>query len=135
MDVSYLLDTNICIGFFKNHPQITARIKEKGLGSLLLCAPVKAELWYGACKSARVAANQAVLRDFFAQLRSLPFGDEAVTHYGEIRAALAKAGTPIGPNDLLIAAVAKAYDLTLVTHNVGEFSRVHGLLLEDWQGG
>ncbi len=135
MDVRYLLDTNICIGFFKNHPLITARIEEKGLDSLLLCAPVKAELWYGACKSARVAANQAVLREFFAQLRSLPFGDEAVAHYGEIRATLAKAGTPIGPNDLLIAAVAKAYDVTLVTHNVGEFSRVHGLLLEDWQAG
>jgi tRNA(fMet)-specific endonuclease VapC len=133
MDVSYLLDTNVCIGLFKNHPQITARIEEKGLENLLLCAPVKAELWYGACKSARVAANQAVLRDFFTQLRSLPFDDKAVTHYGEIRAALAKAGTPIGPNDLLIAAVAKAYDVTLVTHNVGEFSRVHGLLLEDWQ--
>ncbi|MCI5148903.1 MAG: type II toxin-antitoxin system VapC family toxin, partial [Candidatus Electrothrix sp. MAN1_4] len=66
---------------------------------------------------------------------SLPFGDEAVADYGEIRAALAKAGTPIGPNDLLIAAVAKAHDVTLVTHNVGEFSRVHGLLLEDWHKG
>ncbi len=130
--MSYLLDTNTCIGFFKNHPLITAKIEEKGLSYLLLCAPVKAELWYGACKSARISANQAVLRDFFAQLRSLPFCDEAVVHYGEIRAFLAKAGVPIGPNDLLIAAISKAHNLTLVTHNTGEFSRVQGILVEDW---
>jgi len=131
--VSYLLDTNTCIGFFKNHPLITAKIEEKGLGELLLCAPVKAELWYGACKSNKVADNQAILRFFFAQIRSLPFDDEAVVHYGEIRAFLARAGTPIGPNDLLIAAIARAYAVTLVTHNVGEFSRVPGIFVEDWQ--
>ncbi|WP_417909838.1 type II toxin-antitoxin system VapC family toxin [Candidatus Electronema sp. PJ] len=133
MDVSYLLDTNTCIAFFKNHPSVAAKIEEVGLNRLLLCAPVKAELWYGACKSARVAANQAVLRDFFAQLRSLPFDDESVTHYGEIRAFLTKAGTPIGPNDLLIAAIAKAHNVTLITHNVSEFSRVPEITLEDWQ--
>ncbi len=131
--MSYLLDTNTCIAIFKKHPLITAKIEEIGSGSLLLCAPVKAELWYGACKSACVSANQAVLRDFFAQLRSLPFGDEAVAHYGEIRVFLAKEGTPIGPNDLLIAAVARAYNATLVMHNVREFSRVPGIVVEDWQ--
>jgi len=131
--VSYLLDTNTCIGFFKNHPAILAAIEKHGLENLVLCAPVKAELWYGACKSGRVAANQAVLREFFAQLDSLPFDDEAVEHYGEIRAFLAKAGTPIGANDLLIAAIARAHGVILVTHNVGEFSRVPGLGLEDWQ--
>ncbi len=70
---------------------------------------------------------------FFAQLPSLPFGDDAIMHYGEIRAFLAKAGTPIGPNDLLIAAIAKAHQVTLVTHNTAEFSRVPGILLADWQ--
>jgi tRNA(fMet)-specific endonuclease VapC len=129
----YLLDTNTCIAFFKKHSLITAKIEEIGSSTLLLCTPVKAELWYGACKSARVAANQAVLRDFFTQLKSLPFGDEAVAHYGEIRAFLAKEGTPIGPNDLLIAAVARAYNAILVTHNVREFSRVPGIVVEDWQ--
>ncbi|MBT3388605.1 MAG: type II toxin-antitoxin system VapC family toxin [Desulfobacula sp.] len=131
--MSYLLDTNVCIAFFKNHPLITAKIEEKEISNLLLCAPVKAELWYGACKSARVSANQAILHNFFAQLRSLPFDDKAVFHYGEIRAMLAKAGTPIGPNDLLIASIAKAYDMTLVTHNVREFVRVQGIVMEDWQ--
>ena len=63
----------------------------------------------------------------------MPFGDEASVAYGSIRAALEQAGTPIGPNDLLIAAIALAYDLTLVTHDTGEFSRVPGLRIEDWQ--
>jgi tRNA(fMet)-specific endonuclease VapC len=62
--VSYLLDTNTCIGFFKKHPLITAKIEQVGISHLLLCTPVKAELWYGACKSNNVMANQAVLRDF-----------------------------------------------------------------------
>lgn len=131
--MNYLLDTNTCIAFFKNHPKVVATIQDKGINKLLLCAPVKAELWYGACKSTRMLANQVVLRDFFSQLNSLPFDDEAVEYYGEIRALLAKAGTPIGPNDLLIAAIAKAHGATLVTHNLKEFSRVPELLLEDWQ--
>ena len=131
--MNYLLDTNTGIAFFKNHPKVVAMIQDKGINKLLLCAPVKAELWYGACKSTRMLANQAVLRDFFSQLNSLPFDDEAVEYYGEIRALLARAGTPIGPNDLLIAAIAKAHGVTLVTPNLKEFSRVPELLLEDWQ--
>jgi tRNA(fMet)-specific endonuclease VapC len=63
----------------------------------------------------------------------LPFDDAAAVVYGEIRAALAQAGTPIGPNDLQIAAIALANDLTLVTHNTREFTRVQGLKLADWE--
>jgi tRNA(fMet)-specific endonuclease VapC len=131
--VKYLLDTNTCIGFFKNHPSITAKIEETGFENLLLCTPVKAELWYGACKSRRILANQAILQAFFAQLQSLAFDDDSVEHYGEIRAFLAKMGTPIGANDLFIAAIARTYGVTLVTHNTKEFSRVPDILLEDWQ--
>ena len=63
---------------------------------------------------------------------SLPFNDRYAEEYGRIRVELAQTGTLIGPNDLLIAAIARAYNLTLVTHNVEEFSRVNGLHLEDW---
>ena len=63
----------------------------------------------------------------------MPFDDRAADHDALLRATLERAGTPIGPNDLLIAAIAVANDLTLVTHNTGEFSRVPGLRLEDWQ--
>ena len=64
---------------------------------------------------------------------SLPFDDSAAEEYGRIRAHLANLGTPIGPNDLLIAAIALANKITLVSHNTAEFSRVPGLILEDWQ--
>jgi tRNA(fMet)-specific endonuclease VapC len=63
----------------------------------------------------------------------LPFDDAAAEAYGRLRAELARRGTPIGPNDLMIAAIALAHDLTLVTHNTAEFSRVSGLRLEDWE--
>jgi len=63
---------------------------------------------------------------------SLPFDDAAALVYGEIRSTLEKAGTPIGPNDLMIASIARTHGVILVTHNLKEFSRVPGLELEDW---
>ena len=72
---------------------------------------------------------QAFCRPF----QSLAFDDRAAAEYGKIRADLASQGTPIGPNDLMIASIALSNGLTLVTHNTNEFSRVLGLKLEDWQ--
>ena len=128
----YLLDTNACIAFFKNNLKVVSKIEKVGLENILLCSPVKAELWYGACKSERIATNQALLRDFFMQLNSLPFDDNVIEHYGEIRAILTKASTPIGANDLLIAAIAKAHQVTVVTNNLREFLRGPHLQVEDW---
>lgn len=128
----YLLDTNVCIAWLTNHQSVVQRIVQAGEGNIWLCAPVKAELWFGACKSQRIAENQARLRVFFNHLPSLPFDDTAVEHFGEIRAILAHAGKPIGPYDLQIAAIALAHGLILVTHNTREFSRVSGLIVEDW---
>jgi tRNA(fMet)-specific endonuclease VapC len=71
---------------------------------------------------------------FCSRFISLPFDDYAVTSYARIRDDLAKAGTPIGPNNLLIASIALSRGLTVVTHNTREFGRVAGLMLEDWQG-
>jgi tRNA(fMet)-specific endonuclease VapC len=129
----YLLDTNACIALMKGNAGILARLREVGMEALWLCTPVKAELWFGACKSQRVAENQARLRLFFNDLPSLPFDDIAAEHFGEIRAFLARQGTPIGPYDLQIAAIARAHNLIVVTHNTGEFSRVPGLVFENWQ--
>ena len=74
-----------------------------------------------------------IQKTFVDQFVSLPFDDRCALIYGRLRADLANAGTPIGSNDLLIAAIALANDLILVTHNVREFSRVRGLKLEDWE--
>jgi len=69
----------------------------------------------------------------FADFTSVPFDDEAASKYGEIRSDLARKGTPIGPNDLMIAAIALAHESVLITHNTREFNRVTGLKVEDWE--
>jgi tRNA(fMet)-specific endonuclease VapC len=99
----------------------------------VLCSVVVGELLFGALRSRDVARNLAQVRTFVSGLRSLPFDDRAADEYATIRANLAAKGTQIGPNDLLIAAIALANGLTLVTHNTAEFSRVVGLNLDDWQ--
>jgi tRNA(fMet)-specific endonuclease VapC len=96
-----------------------------------LCSVVKAELWYGAERSTSAAVVKTRLTAFFAPYESFPFDDAAAVEYGRIRAQLAGAGTPIGPNDLMIAAIARERGLTLVMHYTREFSRIPGLSIED----
>jgi tRNA(fMet)-specific endonuclease VapC len=98
-----------------------------------LSSVTKAELYYGAYRSARREANLGVLRRFFQEFATLPFEEKCEEVYGLVRAELALVGTLIGPNDLLIAATALANDATIVTHNIGEFSRIKGLRIEDWE--
>ena len=131
--MSWLLDTNICIALLA---QKDAVLRKTYLGhapsDLLLCSVVKAELIFGARNSDRVELNMKRLEHFWAPLESLSFDDLAASHYGEIRAILKRAGTPIGGNDLQIAAIARANNLTLVTRNQDEFRRVVGLRVEAW---
>ena len=98
-----------------------------------VCAIVKAEMYYGAMKSVDPAHTLAQQQMFLNAFESLPCDDAAALVYGRVRAELARRGMPIGPNDLMIAAIAVAHDLILVTHNATEFDRVTGLRLEDWE--
>ncbi len=130
----YLLDTNACIHILNgSSPDLLARLRRHRPSEIRLCSVVKAELHYGARKSARPAQNFRLLDELFATVGSLPFDDDGAAHAGTIRHDLERAGTPIGAHDLMIAATAMAHDAVLVTHNVGEFSRVLGLKLEDWE--
>ena len=130
----FLLDTNACIRILNgSSPALVRRFRSHEPSEISLCSVVKAELLFGARKSARIAENLETLRLFFQPLPSLPFDDRAADHYGMIRTELEKLGTPIGANDLMIAAIARAHDAILVTHNVREFSRVANLQLEDWE--
>lgn len=97
-----------------------------------LCSVVKAELLFGARNSSRVAENLERLDRFFAPLESLVFDDLAAEHYGVLRAWLRREGSPIGANDMLIAAIALANDATLATRNLDEFRRVPGLRVQRW---
>lgn len=133
--MTHLLDTNCCVDHLRRgtSSNITGKLAAAVPGSVVLCSVVIAELLYGAHRSARLAHTLNEVHTFCAPFVSLPFDDRAAAEYGQIRAHLAALGTPIGPNDLMIAAIALANGLTLVTHNTAEFSRVPGLSLEDWQ--
>lgn len=96
---------------------------------------MRAELFYGGWRSNNPQRTLEIQERFLAQFISLPFDDAAADVYGRVRARLADLGTPIGLNDLQIASIALANNLTLITHNTREFSRVEGLQLEDWEVG
>ena len=131
----YLLDTNIWIHFLNDtSAAITERIKAEDPASLYLTSINKAELVYGAYASDHVVNNMRKLDELFATLQSLPFDDSCTDHYGRLRAYLKRIGRPIGANDMLISAIALANNLTVVTANIREFSRVPGLRFENWEG-
>lgn len=131
--MSYLLDTNICIALLKeNDKPLVERIQSLSPSELFLCSVVKGELLYGARKSQKVESNLELLNRFFSQFESLHFDDRAAEFYGTFRALLAKSGTPVGANDLLIASIALSNDLAVVTRNRKEFQFIPGLRLENW---
>lgn len=132
--MKYLLDTNTCIRYLNGRsPQVLERLDALHESEITVCSVVKMELRYGALRSQRVELTLMKQADFLNRFVSLAFDDAAHIHAARIRAELADAGTPIGPNDLLIAAIALAHNLILVTHNTREFQRVNGLKLEDWE--
>jgi tRNA(fMet)-specific endonuclease VapC len=130
----YLLDTNACINILRNTSStLLARFRQHDPSEIKTCSVVRAELIYGARKGSRMRENLDLLQRFFQILECIPFNEDSADHYGEIRVDLERSGSLIGPNDLMIAATARARGLVLVTHNTREFSRVAGLRLEDWQ--
>lgn len=130
----YLLDTNACIRLL-NGTSVTVRqrLASTNRSDVSVCSVVKAELFYGAMRSRNPSQTFIRYREFLAPFASLPFNDEAAIAYGYIRADLVSKGTPIGANDLQIAAIALSNNLTLITHNTAEFSRVDGLEIQDWE--
>jgi tRNA(fMet)-specific endonuclease VapC len=128
----YLLDTSTCIRYLNGQSTPTkVRLEQLQPRDVNLCSVVKPELLYGAAKSTIRERTLARLKRFFDAFTSLPFDDRSAEAYGAIRADLERQGTPIGPNDLLIAAIALANNAVLVTHNTREFGRVAGLEKED----
>lgn len=101
-------------------------------GSIALCSVVKAELLFGARSSARAAENLDRVERFCRAFPSLPFDDDAAPPYAGVRAQLSREGRPIGANDLMIASIALAAGLVVVTRNEREFRRVPGLEVEAW---
>ena len=134
--MNYLLDTNACIALMSPTANAVqthfARTFRKG-GHFFVPCVVAFELWYGVLKSASQQENAKRCETFFAgPLEVLPFHDTDAKMAGELRAKLESAGKPIGAYDLLIAGQALRHKMTLITANVSEFSRIKGLLWDDW---
>ena len=127
-----LLDTNICI-YIINHrpPNVVERFRRYRAGEIGLSSVVAAELAYGVAKRGS-ARNRAALEMFLAPLEILPFDQDAVWVYGELRSELERLGKPIGALDTMIAAHALALNAMLVTNNVREFAQVPRLQLDNW---
>jgi len=130
--VQFMLDTNIISELIRNPEgavqQVVARV---GTPAISISSIVASELRFGYLKRGSDRLAQLV-EDMISRVELVPYDDAASFHYAQIRHILQLSGRPIGPNDLFIAAHARSLDLTLVTDNIREFSRVDGLKLENW---
>lgn len=131
--MKFLLDTNICIYLIKKKPQsVLAKFRALEPGDIALSSITAAELHYGVEKSQFPDKNRQALNEFMFPLEMAPFNERAAAVYGRIRTGLEKKGKVIGSYDMLIAAHAISLDITLVTNDVKEFSRIPGLKISNW---
>jgi tRNA(fMet)-specific endonuclease VapC len=130
--LKYMLDTNIAIYVIKRRPIDILDRFNRHAGHMCISSITLAELMHGVEKSTQQNQNLLQLEDFSSRLTVLEYGQNAATHYGDIRANLERKGTPIGVNDLHIAGHARSEGFVLVTNNEKEFNRVPGLRIENW---
>lgn len=131
--MDYLLDTNICIYLIKHEPpKVLQKFSSYSVGQIGVSVITVAELQYGVQKSNRISQNQQALEQFLSPLIIADFDYRAAVIYGNLRAILDSQGMPIGSLDMLIAAHALSLNITLVTNNAREFSRVPNLKVENW---
>lgn len=129
----YMLDTNICIYAIKHKPEkVFIKLQEHDPSEICISSITYAELVHGVEKSQAVEKNRVALALLLANIEIMKFDSLAAQFYGKIRADLEKAGTPIGPLDMLIAGHAKSLGYIVVTNNVKEFNRVKDLKVENW---
>ena len=129
----YMLDTNICIYIIKKKPVVVfEKFEQLPIGSVAMSLITYGELEYGALRSNNSEKALNVLEELVNYIPVLPSGIEVAKEYAGIRADLASKGTPIGNNDLWIAAHARSLGHTLVSNNIKEFERVENLQLENW---
>jgi len=128
-----MLDTNICIYIIKQQPPtVLNRFLEYQIGDIGISSITLSELRYGVAKSKYKEKNTKALDEFIIPLEVVPFDEGAALVYGDVRASLENAGTPIGSMDYLIAAHALSLGVTFVTNNTREFKRIPNLALADW---
>ncbi len=130
--LKYMLDTGIIIYTMKHRPEAVKKAFNQHQGQMCISTVTLGELVFGAEHSQQIERNLADIKNMTARLGILDFDSNAAYHFGQIREELYSQGTPIGPYDMMIAGHARSSGLVLVTNNSNEFSRVTGLMLENW---
>ncbi|WP_367598210.1 tRNA(fMet)-specific endonuclease VapC [Pseudomonas fulva] len=130
--LKFMLDTNICIFTIKNRPIEVRDAFKRHHDQMCISTVTLMELIYGAEKSSNPERNLAAVEGLAARLEVLTYDRNAAAHTGQLRAELARLGTPISPFDQMIAGHARSQGLIIVTNNRREFERVPGLRSEDW---
>ncbi|HEY0210143.1 type II toxin-antitoxin system tRNA(fMet)-specific endonuclease VapC [Acerihabitans sp.] len=128
----YMLDTNIVIFVIKRRPMEVFAAFNVNAGRMVISSITYAELLYGVEKSDAPVRNQRAVDEFVSRLDVLNYDSKAAMHYGDIKADLERKGTPIGVNDIHIAAHARSEGLIVITNNTREYDRINGLLVENW---
>ena len=128
----FALDTNTLSYFFRGEGQVAENLAQVSPSDVAIPAIVLYEIEAGIERSQLRARLGRRLLQALDVIQVLPFDRQEARAAGRLRVELERAGTPIGPHDVLIAATALARGATLVTHNVSEFSRVPGLDVQDW---
>ena len=132
----YYLDSNICITYLRGrNSDLRDKIDSINANYIKLPSLVKGELLFGVFKSGRIEKNLKQTLDFCNLFEIVPFDNDSLMTYGKIRADLERKGQKIGANDTIIAATVLARNGVLITNNTNEFSRIDGLMLEDWTQG
>jgi tRNA(fMet)-specific endonuclease VapC len=132
----YLLDTNICIFAINKRPaNVLSIIKEKSKDRIYISSLTIAELEYGVENSSQIGDNRIALLKFISLFTVLKYDDADAIEYGKLKSKLRKTGKMIGPIDMLLASQALSKDLIFITNNADEFSRIDGLIIEDWSKG
>lgn len=132
--MKYTLDTNTCIRYINGRsPLVRQKLPTIPASEIVICSIVRAELFYGAAKSQTPEVSLKKQLGFLRPYTNVDFDEKAAAIYGSMRKKLEAQGIPIGSHDMLIAAIALAHDLIVVTHNIKHFSRVEGLKVEDWE--
>jgi predicted nucleic acid-binding protein len=129
--VNFLLDTNICSAYLKGDSRAFNRFVQHN-GGLAVSSLVVGELYSWVYRANTKRGRLQGLSDLLSELQILPVDYDVARKFGEVRAALLDRGRPTPEIDLLIASTALIHNLTLVTHNVGDFAHVEGLRIEDW---
>ena len=130
--MKYLLDTDICIYWLKGKATVKAKIEQVDRSDIAICVITATELYFGAYNSNKIEQNLKTAENFIQSITVLPLSNDTLKKFGQLKAQFRKAGTPVADFDLLIASVAIAKNLILVTNNTRHYQRITGLNLDNW---